>query len=107
MNDQMLTSVALKFKILSDSTRLKILTLLMDGEKAVSDIVEKIDSSQPNVSKHLTLLEQHDFVSKRKEGVFVIYAIATPVVHDLCKLMCQNIDSQAKEKYQQLKKSKP
>ena len=43
---------------------------------AVGDLVEETGFGQANVSKHLQLLHSLGFVSRRKEGLFVYYALA-------------------------------
>jgi DNA-binding transcriptional ArsR family regulator len=84
-------SVAQKFKVLSDPSRLSIVALLMDGPLKVSDIVEKMDCSQPNVSKHLQMLYQAQMVSRTRKGSHVLYEISDPRVYKLCDVMCQSI----------------
>jgi len=69
------------FRALSDPTRLAILLCLLDGERRVSDIVEVVGSSQPNVSNHLACLRGCDLVVDRPgERRQVFYSIARPQV---------------------------
>ena len=53
LSDEALEQVALRFKLLSDPMRLKILHSLQDGEKTVTQLVGLTGSSQPNISKVL------------------------------------------------------
>jgi len=61
--------------LLADSTRLKILTILKQGEKNVSKIVEGMKLSQPTVSHHLKKLEEAGLVLKRQYKRWVFYQV--------------------------------
>lgn len=61
------------FKGLSDQTRLRILNLLLHGELCVCDIQYVLQSSQPNVSRHLTYLKNSGLVLDRREGARIYY----------------------------------
>jgi ArsR family transcriptional regulator, cadmium/lead-responsive transcriptional repressor len=72
------------FHGLSDPTRLAILLSLLDGERRVADIVERVGSSQPNVSNHLGCLKGCGLVTDRPgDRRQVFYSIARPEVRDL------------------------
>jgi ArsR family transcriptional regulator len=66
------------FKGLSDRTRLRILNLLLHGELCVCDIQYVLQSSQPNVSRHLTYLKNSALVVDRREGARMYYRLARP-----------------------------
>lgn len=66
------------FKALADQTRLRILNLLLHGELCVCDIQRVLDSSQPNVSRHLTYLKNSGLVTDRREGARIYYRLAQP-----------------------------
>lgn len=91
--DETLEMVAGRFKVLAEPTRLRILNALREGEKTVSEIVEETGSGQANVSKHLSRLDRHGMVSRRKEGLNVYYRIADPAVFDLCELVCDSLEA--------------
>jgi len=63
------------FKALADATRLRILNLLLHGELCVCDIQFVLDSSQPNVSRHLTYLRNAGLVQDRREGPRIYYSL--------------------------------
>jgi DNA-binding transcriptional ArsR family regulator len=87
--------IAHRFLALSDPTRLRIVDLLRTrGEASVRELTEALDTSQQNVSKHLATLHAEGFVSRRKQGTSVIYAIADPAVFDLCEQVCGGIEAQ-------------
>jgi DNA-binding transcriptional ArsR family regulator len=54
-------------KALGDETRLKIVQLLLKGEKSVSDIVRSLSMRQPQASHHLSILRASDLVRTRRE----------------------------------------
>ncbi len=64
------------FKGLADQNRLRILNLLLHGELCVCDIQYVLESSQPNVSRHLTYLKNSGLVLDRREGSRIYYRLA-------------------------------
>lgn len=66
------------FKGLADQTRLRILNLLIHGELCVCDIQYVLESSQPNVSRHLIYLKNSGLVLDRREGARMYYRLAQP-----------------------------
>ena len=66
------------FKGLADQNRLRILNLLLHGELCVCDIQYVLESSQPNVSRHLTYLKNSGLVLDRREGPRIYYRLAQP-----------------------------
>jgi ArsR family transcriptional regulator, arsenate/arsenite/antimonite-responsive transcriptional repressor len=70
--------VDLMFRAFCDRTRLRILSLLLDGELCVGDIVKILQVPQPRVSRHLTNLKKSGLVVTRKTGLWVHYSLATP-----------------------------
>jgi len=57
---------------LGDETRLKIVQLLLKGEKSVSEIVQSLSMGQPQASHHLSILRASGLVGTRREGNKVI-----------------------------------
>lgn len=64
------------FGVLSDPTRLRLLSLIAaTGEAcAACDLVEPLGVSQPTVSHHLKVLREAGFVESRKEGRWIYYS---------------------------------
>lgn len=90
--DNVLELMAVKFRLLSDSTRLAILrTLLKGGEKNVGQLVTETGRTQTNVSKHLKQMARSGMLARRKEGLQVFYQLADPVVAKICRLVCDSI----------------
>jgi len=91
LDERALAHVANYFKALAEPMRLKILNALQDGEKNVSQLTELSQSTQANVSKHLSLLAQAGLVQRESRGTCVYYRIADPSVFALCELVCGQI----------------
>jgi ArsR family transcriptional regulator len=80
-------------RIISEENRLKILCLLMDGEKCVCDIWQYLDLAQNLTSHHLKVLKNFGLVSSRQEGLKVIYSINKKVVKKFSKLFNNYLNS--------------
>jgi len=63
------------FQTLADPTRRLVIDALRNGEKQVNDIVERVGIDQSGVSRHLRILLEAGFVSKRPEGQRRLYAL--------------------------------
>ncbi|HEY8369267.1 MAG TPA: metalloregulator ArsR/SmtB family transcription factor, partial [Thermodesulfobacteriota bacterium] len=83
--------VAARFRALGEPVRLRLLQRLQDGEAQVSELARHIGTTQPNVSKHLKVLQDAGLVVRRQEKTSAFYSIADPVVFTLCELVCSGI----------------
>ena len=83
-----LDAVARLFAVLSESSRLNLLQALHDGPLAVNELVAACGLKQANVSKQLTILHDHRLVKRQRQGTFIRYEIADPMVFSLCQLVC-------------------
>jgi len=59
-----------------ETTRLRLLALLADGEQSVKDLTEILGQSQPRVSRHLKLLADVGLVHRNAEGAWAYYGLA-------------------------------
>jgi len=86
------------FKALSDKTRLKIMWLLSkaNSELCVCEIMDSLNESQYNVSRHLKVLKNAGLVREKKEGRWVFYSLANPV-KGFQELVLQTVSSLPKE----------
>ena len=75
MSEEKLLDLADLFKMFADSTRIKILYDLFDGEKNVSEICEDIEMNQSAVSHQLKALKTAKLVRSRREGKSVMYSL--------------------------------
>ncbi len=79
------------FGVLATPMRLRILSALCDKEKSVSQLLQEIDTTQPNLSQHLNLLYRAGVLAKRKEGTQVIYRVQSEKAVTLCRTVCTQI----------------
>jgi DNA-binding transcriptional ArsR family regulator len=65
------------FLALSDKTRLRLLTLMANGEVSVGYLADSLGESQPKISRHLAYLRGAGLVSTRRDGKWIYYGIET------------------------------
>jgi len=65
------------FRALADSTRLRILGLLLTGEVCVCDIHESLKIPQSKASRHLAYLRKSGLVQTRRDGLWIHYRLGT------------------------------
>lgn len=92
-----LAKIAENFRALSEPTRLAILQELKSGSKTVNELVDSIGTTQPNISKQLRILFDAGFLSREQRGNFVHYAMQGDFVLQLCDLVCDRLNSHARE----------
>ena len=97
-----LNLIAKRFRALSEPMRLRLLNILMQGEKTVGQLVAASASSQANVSKHLSVLREAGMIAMRKEGLTSICFIADPIVNELCEMMCTRLREEMESKARNL-----
>jgi ArsR family transcriptional regulator len=74
--DTQISSMERLFQALGDTTRLRILGLLLTGEVCVCDIHDSLGISQPKASRHLAYLRRAGLVDTRRDGLWVHYRLA-------------------------------
>lgn len=84
--------IAEMFRVFGDATRLQILQALTSGEKNVGQLVEELESTQANVSKHLKTLHDAKIVSREKRGTATFFKIDDDFIHPLCELICDKLN---------------
>ena len=89
--DRVFDSVAELFAVLSTPIRLKIISAVCQGEKNVSQMLERIDTTQPNMSQHLSMLYRSGVLAKRREGTQVYYRLQSERVATLCRAVCTQV----------------
>ena len=78
-----LEGLELFFKVLGDSTRLRILHALLAGELCVRDLSEIVGMSESAVSHQLAVLKSARLVSHRRDGKVVYYSLSDEHVRGL------------------------
>ena len=91
LSPELVEMVAARFRILGEPIRIHLLQALRGGEKTVGELVAAVGSTQPNVSKHLRILQEAGIVGRRQDGNSVYCRIADPTVFALCATVCGSI----------------
>lgn len=94
-SDEVFEMAAEIFRVMSAPMRLKIISSLCNGEKNVTQLLEEIDTTQPNMSQHLNTLYQSGVIGRRREGVQIFYRIINDRVVTLCRAVCTQIAIEA------------
>ena len=89
--DKMLSLAAETFRVMSAPMRLKIINCLCQEEKNVGQLLEEINTTQPNMSQHLNTLYKAKIICKRRDGVQIYYRIINDRVVTLCRAVCTQI----------------
>lgn len=88
--------MAERFRALAEPARLHLMTALREGERTVGNLAEVTGFGTANVSKHLQMLRAAGFVTRRKEGLNVYYALADDDVLRLCDIMCGRLEAETR-----------
>jgi len=75
--------VAELFRAFSDTSRVRIMSALLDGEKNVGRLAELVGISESAVSHHMRGLRQTRIVTARRDGKEVYYSITDPHIMTL------------------------
>ena len=79
--------------------RLMIVDTLAAGELCVCDIVSRVDAERSNVSRHLRVMLRAGILEVRREGLKMIYRLATPCIVDFLgcieRMVCERIKNDA------------
>ena len=97
--DELLNLVASRFRLLGDSTRLRLILALRDGERSVGTIADLAGTSQANTSKHLTALHEAGLVSRRRDGGSVFYKSNGKLPYLLIDAVCTSLDAQTSARH--------
>ena len=92
--DDRIYDLADLFKVFSDSTRIRILYVLMDGEKNVGDISEAVEMNQSAVSHQLKTLKTSHLVKVRRDGKAMLYSLADDHVETILKIGMERISEE-------------
>ncbi|MCG8672548.1 MAG: metalloregulator ArsR/SmtB family transcription factor [Pseudomonadales bacterium] len=92
VSDATLEKAAQLFKALADFERLKLLTVLAQGEACVSELATKDQMS--TVSQRLKALRMENLVSKKRDGKHVIYSLTDQHVFELVENALSHVKEQ-------------
>jgi len=82
------------FKALAHPVRIRILELLVRGERSVQELQDALGVEQPVVSQQLGVLRANQIVVGRNVGVSVRYAVRDPLVADLLSVAREIFNNQ-------------
>ena len=90
--DDLLFEIAENFKVFGDSTRMKIIAALLEGELNVSEIAAITNSTPSAISHQLRVLKQAKLVKGRKDGKAVYYSLDDEHVREIYQIGKQHIE---------------
>jgi len=85
------------FRILGHPVRVRILELLRDGERTVSDLQSELQMDSSGTSQHRGVLRKQGIVEGRREGTSVHYRVRDPRVFQLLEVARQILNSNLAE----------
>jgi len=85
--EEHIEQAARALKAMAHPLRLKILCVLGEGEVSVQDIVDRVGTSQSNISQHLAILRDKGVLKARKEANRVFYRVGDPRLLALLGMM--------------------
>ena len=83
--------IAELFKAFGDTTRVRILSLLLHQEQCVGDIAEALEMSQSAISHQLRILKQMHLIKFRREGKNVLYSLADDHVRTILEMGLEHV----------------
>lgn len=92
VSDEQIEKAAEVFRVMSAPMRLRIISCLCSGEKNVGELLEQIDTTQPNMSQHLNTLYLAGVLDKRRDGVQIYYRIVNNNIVNICRAVCKQTD---------------
>lgn len=75
-DEETLYDLAELYKIFGDSTRIKILFVLLETEMCVCDIAKTLNMTQSAISHQLRILKQNKLIKNRRDGKTIFYSLA-------------------------------
>ena len=92
VSEDELSDLAELFKIFGDSTRIKILFDLFQGEKNVTEICDDLEMNQSAVSHQLKILKVSKLITSRRDGKAVYYRLADEHVKTIIAMGKEHIE---------------
>lgn len=94
MSDEELMDLADLFKLFGDSTRLRILTALSEGETGVTELAEALRMTPSAVSHQLKTLKTGKLIKSRRDGKQIFYALADDHVRTIIAMGREHIEEE-------------
>ena len=90
--DESLYDLAELFKIFGDSTRVRNLFLILNGEKCVADIADSLSMTQSAISHQLKILKASKLVKVRRDGKQMFYSLDDDHVKSILELGMEHVN---------------
>lgn len=84
-SDEQINKISSFYNALSDTTRLKILYLILQNDICVTEIAKVLEISQPAVSYQLRILKQLNIVDNVKNGKSIFYKVKDSTIETILK----------------------
>ncbi len=85
------------FRVLGHPVRVRVLELLEDGERTVSDLQQELQMDSSGTSQHLGVLRKHGILESRRVGTSVYYGIRDPCIFQLLAIAREILSSSLTE----------
>ena len=92
ISEDSLCDLAEVFKVFGDSTRIKILYDLFEGEKNVTEICQDLEMNQSAISHQLKILRTAHLVSGKRVGKSILYSLADEHVKTIIAMGIEHIE---------------
>ena len=93
-SEDQLIDMAELFKVFGDSTRIKILCCLFEGEMFVQELADRVGASQSAISHQLRILKQAKLVKNRRQGKLVGYSLADDHVKTILGMAKEHLEEE-------------
>lgn len=91
-NPSIWSDLADLFKVFGDSSRIKLLYKLLEGEYCVQDLADSLDMTQSAVSHQLKILKMSKLVGSRRDGKQVYYSLADDHVSTILSMGKEHLE---------------
>lgn len=79
-------------KVVSNTTRFKILCILNEGERRVGEIQQFLGAKQSYISQQLKYLRNHGYLSSRREGTQIYYKLIDAKFPQILKALKKHLE---------------
>ena len=80
------------FKVFGDSTRIRILFVLIEAEVCVCDLAQTLNMTQSAMSHQLKILKQSKLVKSRREGKSIFYSLSDDHVRGIINMGMEHVE---------------
>jgi DNA-binding transcriptional ArsR family regulator len=85
------------FKVLGHPARIRVLEVLRDGERVVSELIPAVGIEASYLSQQLGVMRRANLIQGRKEGSSVLYSVGNPMLFELLDVAKQVLSSSLAE----------